>query len=280
MPKFWSLVEHSSYGSPAQQVQAFREVFIVQDTNLFGERGLGFRSDAGLDAAILRSTADARTHPSTIRSAEELLENMLPSELKRFKTAFPDFRCDFPIYIMPSLGQLDGARRVVDRRPALLFGVDVIAEGTPALRILIDHELFHRYHYQVAKFNDDNAEREVMWKTLWAEGQATYVSMVLNTPASMQDALYLPKDLVERAKPMLRQLISELGPKLDQVDPGFFSRYFKYHGANATPPSRDGYYIGALAAQRMGQRYFLFQLAHLHASAVRPSLQKVIAEIK
>jgi hypothetical protein len=57
--------------------------------------------------------------------------------------------------------------------------------------------------------------------------------MVLNTPASMQDALYLPKDLIERAKPMLSQLFSELGPKLDQVDLGFFSRYFKYHGATS-----------------------------------------------
>ena len=280
MPKFWSLVEDSSHGSPAQQVQGFRDVFIVKDTNLFGESGLGFRSEAGLDAAILRSLAHARTHASTIRSAEELLESMLPSELNRFKTAFPDFRCDFPIYIMPSLGQLDGAGRVVDRRPALLFGVDVIAEDTPALRILIDHELFHRYHYQVAKFSDDNADREVIWKTLWAEGLATYVSMALNTPASMQDALYVPKDLIERAKPMLSQLISELRPKLDQVDPDFFSRYFKYHWANATPPSRVGCFIGALAAQCMGQRYSLFQLAHLHASAVRPSLQKVIAEIK
>jgi hypothetical protein len=114
MPKFRSLVEDSSHGSPAQQVQAFREVFIVQDTNLFGESGLGFRSDAGLDAAILRSLADARTHPSTIRSAEELLESMLPSELNRFKSASPDFRGDFPILIMPSLRQLDGAGRVVE----------------------------------------------------------------------------------------------------------------------------------------------------------------------
>jgi hypothetical protein len=48
----------------------------------------------------------------------------------------------------------------------------VIAEDTPALRILIDHELFHRYHYQVAKFSDDNAKREVISKTLWAEGLA------------------------------------------------------------------------------------------------------------
>lgn len=272
-------MERSSQESPAQQVQAFRELFEVKDTDLFGESGLGFKSNGALEAAILRSLAEARTHPSDIRSTEDLLERTLPSHLNRFKAEFPDFRCDFPIYIMPSLGQLDGAGRVVDHRPVLLFGVDVIADHAQAMSILIDHELFHRYHYQVAKFSDDNAEREVVWKSSWAEGLATYVSMVLNAPASMQDALFVPKDLVKRARPMLGQLISELEPKLDQVDPVFFSRYFTYHGANATPPSRVGYYIGALAAQRMAKRYSLFQLAHLQADTVCPALQTVLPEI-
>jgi hypothetical protein len=90
-----------------------------------------------------------------------------------------------------------------------------------------------------------------------AEGLATSVSMVLNTPALMQDALYLPKDLIERAKPMLSQPFSELGPKLDQVDLGFFSRYFKYHGANATPPSRaHGAKILSLPARTCTQALF------------------------
>ncbi len=66
--------------------------------------------------------------------------------IARCKASFPDFICDFPIYLMISLGHMDGAGRVVGGIPALVLGVDSI-DGieTPAQRpIFFAHELFHR----------------------------------------------------------------------------------------------------------------------------------------
>jgi len=182
-----------------------------------------------------------------------------------------------------SLNRLDGAGRVVDHKPALILGVDVITEEHPSaanLGILIDHELFHRYHYQVAGFSDDNAQHEVVWKGLWAEGLATYVSMKLNSPATMQDALFLPLDLVTRSKPILPRLISELSTRLDTVDPAYFSELFTYRGAHTNPPSRVGYFIGALAAQDLAIHRSLTELAHMQPSTVRPELAKALDHVR
>jgi len=221
MPKFWRVVDDSRHQSADQQVAEFRRVLGVDRTDLYSESGLGFESTEALNSAILKTVASTREHPEPIESMGTLIESRLPSYIREFRKTFPDFECSFPIYIVPSLGQLDGAGRVVDHRPALVFGVDNIAAEHTAttLPIFIDHELFHRYHFQAAGFSDDNARNEVIWRTLWAEGLATYVSMALNPPATLQDALYLPKDLVRRAQPLLPSLIGQLFPKLNQVDP-------------------------------------------------------------
>ncbi len=170
---------------------------------------------------------------------------------------------------------------MVDGRPSLILGVDVIYGEKPEfLGILIHHELFHRYHFQVARFSDDNAEHEVLWKGLWAEGLATYVSMKLNPPSSLQDALTPPEDLVMRSQPMLPDVVRELEPNLDRIDPELFSRFFAYRGPEANPPSRVGYYIGALVAKRMAKRHSLVGLAHMSANGVRRELGLQLAAFR
>src|SRR5262249_27379393 len=160
------------------------------------------------------------------KKSAEMLEEKLPGYIASLQKTFSDFRCDFPIYVMNSLGRLDGAGRIVNGQPSLILGVDVIASEQPkTLGILIHHELFHRYHFQVAGFSDDKAENDVLWRTLWAEGLATYASMRLNPPASLPDALIIPSDLVQRSQPILAQLIAELEPSLDCLNPKLFSEF-------------------------------------------------------
>lgn len=281
MPEFWHVVSATRDRPPEQQVEAFRTALVDQHASLFGETGLGFDSAAQLDSAILQSLAAARGDEVSMRAMVDLLETRFPSYLRTFRAAFPDFRCDYTVYITPSLNRLDGAGRVVDNQPALIFGADVIARGHSAddLGVFVDHELLHRYHSQVAGFSDDKGQHEVIWRALWAEGLATYVSMKLNPPASMQDALFVPKDLVKRSQSLLPRLIADLQPKLDQVDPDFFSKFFQYYGPAATPPSRVGYYIGALAAQDMAERQPLSALVHMQAGAVRAELSEALVDI-
>ena len=127
MPKFWHVVDDSRHQSADQQVAEFRRVLGVDRTDLYSESGLGFESPEALNRAILKTVASARERPEPIESMGTLIESRLTSYIREFRKTFPDFECNFPIYIVPSLGRLDGAGRVVDHRPALVFGVDNIA---------------------------------------------------------------------------------------------------------------------------------------------------------
>ena len=82
-----------------------------------------------------------------------------------------------------------------------MLGVDTIAQfETPAsLPVFLSHELFHRYHFQAAGFSDDLAERDLIWRSLWAEGLATYVSARLNPSNPLSDALIVPRRTSRRA---------------------------------------------------------------------------------
>ena len=281
MPKFWRVVEATRHQGVARQVAEFRRVLAVDQTDLYSESGLGFKSGEDLDRAILKALARAQEDRGAVKPMERLIKRGLPSYISTFRKTFPDFKCDFAIYLMPSLGQLDGAGRIVNHGPALLLGVDrIAAEFTPAtLPIFIDHELFHRYHFQTAGFSDDQGQNETIWRCLWSEGLATYVSMALNPASTLQDALFLPKDLVTRAQPVLPSLVAQLYPKLDQVDPAVFSQFFSYHQPDGGVPSRAGYYIGALAAQRIAQRQSLLSLAHMSGAMVRVRLSQVLADM-
>ena len=283
MPQFWQVVNAGSHESSAQQVRDFRRNLVDNHGDLYFKTGLGFTSDKELNEAIGSELADARAHPDALRETALLLQREMPRYISTFRRAFPDFQCDFPIYLLPALGKLDGAGRVVNHTPALLFGIDnIAAEFSPStlpLSIFIDHELFHRYHYQVAGFSDDKAAQEILWRTLWAEGLATYVSKTLNPPANMQDALILPKDLEQRARPQLPALIAKFTPQLDEINPQTFDTFFGYHPSETAIPSRVGYYIGALAAERLRKHNSLFALAHMHAETVRAKLPRALAEI-
>lgn len=74
-----------------------------------------------------------------------------------------------------------------------------------------------------AGFTDDHAQEEVLWKALWAEGLATYASMKPNPPASMQDARFVPQDLVMRSQPLHTQVVRGLLPEFDRIAPALLS---------------------------------------------------------
>ena len=235
MSEYWAVVD-----APRDQaVPSFRRRLVDANGDLYGAGGVGFKSPEALDAAIVRSLDHAARERDNMMRMSDILRAELPGRLKHFRAAFPDFRCDFTIFLLPSLGRLDGAGRRVNKQGVLIFGLDNLSDefhtAPGRLGLLFDHELFHRYHSQVAGFSDDRAEREVIWRTLWAEGLATYVSQQLNPPASLQDALFVPADLVARAAPLTRALSKRLKGHLDAVDPPFFAEFSNITATRVRP---------------------------------------------
>ena len=245
--------------------------FLAAHPGLYTAQAIGIVPGPGLERAALREMA---TLSASAADFDAALQRALADSADRFAQALPDFRCDFVVYVAPTFGRMDGAGRVVDGKPAQVLGPDVISSyQTPdQLPVFIAHELFHRYHFAAAGFSDDLAERDLIWRALWAEGLATYASARLNPGRPLADAMLLPRDLAERAAPLVPVLAREISKHLDVADPTIFACFFEGGNASASArgwPARTGYYLGYLVAQRLAQRHTLSELAHLQGPALR-----------
>lgn len=263
----------------SERVAAYRAKIIDQHKAAYAPSVFGMqdatRFEHGLDRAIERSLPNA-SDPSRPIALREFLSSLDTVEAN-FRRSLPKFRCNFPIYAMDSLGSFDGAGRIVDGRPALVIGIDrLVAErGMISLPVFLTHELFHRYHYKQAGFSDDPGENQPIWRTLWAEGLATYMSYRLTPGATIEDALVLPRDMAARADPQLPKLAIEILAHLDQVDHKSFQFFFTYGDGDGPAPSvpwRVGYYVGFLVARDIGRNHSLAKLPGLKGEPLRTAI--------
>jgi hypothetical protein len=276
---FIDLAQRTASSPPEQQLQAFHDGYLARHRELYVSEVMPVPSDQ----RARETMAGVRAHPEW-RTLDAALRRAIPDVADGFGHVFSDFRCDFPIYVTATFGNLDGAGRVVAGHPALVLGVDTIAEFETAtqLPVFLSHELFHRYHSQSAGFSDDLAERDLIWRLLWAEGLATYVSARLHPSNPLRDALILPQDLDARAKPFLPQMAAELLTAADRVDPATFGRFFVGRSPEAERlgwPPRAGYYVGYLVAQDLGRRRDLAQLAHMRGPALRAEIGRSLERL-
>ena len=261
-----ALSQQAAGSSPADQVKAFRQGVVARYPGLYAPQVLDLSAGQDMDSLILASMASARA--SRMRGG---VMADLRRSIERAQAAFrklDDFRCDFPIYLTDSLGQFDGAGRVVDGRRALVLGVDALdgERNSLSLAVFVAHEMFHRYHFMAGGFSDDDADRQPLWRTLWAEGLATYASRVLTRGATVGQAWMLPADLAQRAAPLTPRIAADLLAHLDRVDPDVYRTYFTYGNKAVAArglPWRSGYYVGYLVATRLGRRFTLGELAHM-----------------
>jgi hypothetical protein len=275
---FWPLVTGTATLSPPQQAATFRSSVIAKFPHLYTARVLGTADGKQLDKEAIAALANARRNNQHARLIEWELAKHISNYAANFQKAFPDFRCDFPIYLMISLGHMDGAGREVNGKPALVLGVDMIdqIESSGQMPVFITHELFHRYHDKAAGFSDDPGDRQPIWRTLWAEGLATYASAKLNPDRPLSDAMIFPPDLAERAAPIIGRLARTLGDN-DSPNPKLYARYFEADGlkaGNDPIPPRAGYYVGYRVAELAAQEYSLVELAHLNGKELHRNVDR------
>jgi hypothetical protein len=281
--RFMDLSARTAAMSPERQAQVFRDDYLARYRDLYAAEVMPLPVGAELDGRALKSMARVRTHPE-LRTFNVELAASMRRLTHRFEDAFPDFQCDFPVYTTETFGFMDGAGRDVRGRPALVFGVDTIAQyWTPgSLPVFLSHELFHRYHFQAAGFSDDLAERDLIWRSIRAEGLATYVSAKLNPSNPMSDVLMVPKDLEARAKPFVPQMAAELLASADTVDAKTFGKFFSGGDTGAARlgwPSRSGYYVGYLVAEDLGRSRGLSELAHMKGPELRAAIGKSLERL-
>jgi hypothetical protein len=275
-------VAAATAGQPdEQQLAAYRRALIDPRPGLYGPEVLGLTPGPATDRLILRSLAVAR------RDGEQAeLKRQLRAQIAATTAAFrsfTDFRCDFPIYFADTLGQLDGAGRVVDGQRALVLGIGPLAQERSqiSLPVFLTHEFFHRYHFQAAGFSDDLEDRQQIWRNLWAEGLATYMSEVLTPDATATDALMLPKDLAQRAGPFIARMAAELLGGLDGMDEQLFTVYFTSNprvDRHGLPP-RAGYFMGYVVARRLAAQHTPEELAHLQGTQLHGEIEAALRDL-
>ena len=207
---------------------------------------------------IYRRSDVFRTDPATLEKYLDEVTSYLPAIRKiharfisesdpveaSFSAHFPDFEMSKAnVYLMASLFLFDG--KIPHENPRALFlALDGLAKFHGAnvrLDVILSHELFHLYHFQVNPLPAE-IDRIPLYRQIWQEGLATYASGYLNPGASLADVLLDPQ--LARDGPKYVPVVARtLLTQLEAADDETTARYLSYRRGSETP-SRMGYLVG------------------------------------
>jgi hypothetical protein len=185
-----------------------------------------------------------------------------------FLKEFPDFDCSKArVYLMLSLFRFDG-KIPHDNPHLLLLGLDGLAKFHGAdtrLSVILSHELFHVYHFQVNPL-PRNIDDIALYRLVWQEGLATYVSKELNPDASLADILLDPR-LAQDGPRYIPVVARDLVKQLESEDDATAARYLSYWRGGQIP-ARMGYLIGYEIARKVAAIKSVHELALLRGQTL------------
>jgi hypothetical protein len=189
--------------------------------------------------------------------------------LQHFRREFPGFTPDIPVYLLHSLGEMDGGTREIGGKVYLIFGADVIAQihEPRDLTPFLDHELFHVENRKYF------ADCEQVWCPLWAEGLATYAAKVMNPGADDRQLLLTsPKPIRAAVDANWPAALCFTRARLFSAETADMDALF-VGGAGAKEfPDRFGYYVGLRAVEELGGEYKLPALASMPPERAKAAL--------
>ena len=207
------------------------------------------------------------------------LSKTISVSIDDFKKHFPDVSKEEKIYIVHSLGELNGGVRIIEGSKVFLMGLDVMAKhhswdnNIPFLH----HEFFHLYHMNR---RPEDFKIETIWAALWKEGLATYVSKRINpnaTPAELM--LTIPQNLYQNCIEKKQEIANKLLEVFDSSSEEEYKRYFLMSSNDKIMPKRAGYCIGYLALAKFGDSYTLHDLAVMDFQKAKELLRASLKSI-
>ncbi|MGK6355030.1 DUF2268 domain-containing putative Zn-dependent protease [Sphingomonas sp. DT-207] len=257
----------------AERARAFSARFNALVPGFYAPRNGA--TEAKYDARVARVLAYYPAHRERFLAAARNFTTSYATANDRFRQVFPDYAPTMPIYLLHSLGEMDGGTRELEGRVVAVFGGDVIARihDSSTIAPFLDHELFHFHH---ARFFPDC---EALWCSLWQEGLATYVAARMNPEADDRALLLtIPRPIRAEVDPRLGEAMCLTLAKLDSTAPDDYSGFFFGDGKGTGFPPRFGYYVGYRLAQKLGEGRSLQQLAALSPDKVRLMLRAAIED--
>ena len=265
---------------PDQRVAAFKQQIAPLFPDFYGvARYGGDRTQDEQDAIIARALEHYGPQRQLYLDKVAGFGQALPRHTASFMQAFPDFQQTVDIWLLHSLGEMDGGPRDLHGRQYLIFGADVMtsAHGDSDEAAFFHHELFHIYQQAVSPA----CEGQGMWQPLWREGLATYVSKQLNPSANDKEMLLdFPTGSVAFTRAHLYASLANLEPALEQHGEQYHTALFRMKGDQSGLAARRGYYLGYLVAQEIGRTRSLRQLAALNCADAHKLVVEAVRKLK
>lgn len=225
--------------------------------------------DAGIARAFKRF--------AELRPGYEQVQKEFPAAfeagIQHFRKLFPGFTPNVPVYLLHSIGEMDGGTRELNGKVHLIFGADVIANIHDAhdLTAFLDHELFHVEH---GKHFSECGE---VWCALWAEGLATYAAEVMNPGADDgQLLLTTPNPIRAAVDANWSAALCFTRARLFSADPANVEALFVGGADTKDFPERFGYYVGLRVAEESGSKHKLPELASMPPARAKAELTAAI----
>jgi hypothetical protein len=286
MPAFWRFWDTTAHQPDDVRVRAFFDTVVAAYPDLFhhGLIASGALTDLGdvaeVQIRVSKYLRDVTPYIPTMRRVTSEIHKHFSRYVDDFSATFPDYAPTTPVYFTVSLFGFSGGMNFSGESTGLYFGIDEIArtlESTDALKILIQHELFHRYHFQIAP---EIAVDRAAWAYMWEEGLATYVSKAMSPGSTADQALVIPPHLSVLAEPHLRELAERFLEQPDSTDATAVGEMFLQDKAPAGMPMRSGYYLGLRVAELLGADRSLNELAHLQGHSLRQAVLTALARLR
>ena len=286
MPAFWKFWDTNLHQPMDVRVRAFFESIVAVYPDLF-HHGLiisGALTDLeGVPEAQTRVAdylRDVQQYIPAMRRITTEIREKYHRSVADLSKAFPDYAPMTPVYFTVSLFGFSDGMNYSPETIGLYFGIDELArilEFSSNIKIVLDHELFHRYRYQIAPVTSTS---RAAWAYMWEEGLATYVSHQMNPGYSVDADFVLPTPLSELAKPHLQELARRMIDQAESVDPQTYSDLFSLDRSPAGMPARSGYYLGFRTAELLASNRSLTELAHLEGDELKRNVLHALVELR
>ena len=271
---FDRFVAETAATAPEERVRLFRERFNALVPGFYEPRYGA--TEERYNARVAKALAEYPAQRDKFLAAAAAFSASYSTATTRFRTFFHDYAPTMPIYLVHSLGEMDGGTRELRGKTVATFGADVIAKIHDADSIgpFLDHELFHFYH---ASYFPDC---EALWCSLWQEGLAVYVASKMN-PGADDRALLLtiPRPMRPEVEPHLAGAVCLARAKFDSISQEDAAEFFMGGAGGKAFPPRFGYYVGYRIAQMLGETRSLQQLAKMPPAEVRKAMLDAMAQV-
>lgn len=282
MREFWHFFDRAGGLPLDEKVQLLKNTVIEPNLDCYSYV-LGI-SNEGLRQYI----REIEPEINTLSSLQGEAVSRFSDTLGRFKNAFPGFRTDFKIYLLPSLGLFKGMTVPHQGEIILLLGIDgLIGLNDNQFQGYITHELFHAYHFQCIPSVRDGAELAFqtmkmppLWALLWTEGLASFAVRILYPEIPEEEVLGW-RELVDLTKPQLLGLAKEAQRVLKSDSLQDISGFF-YFPREDDPnfPTGCGYYMGMLVAGILARKYPIDQLMRMGDPLLIGEMDSALLELQ